>query len=164
VIPKYFSTMWTAIAPALGNHLWQSTLFAVIAGLLTLVLRRNHARARYWLWLAASLKFLIPFSLLVGVGSHLGFSSSSDGIETGLSFAMDEFSQPFTQPTMPAISHVASGTVSPFTGLMHQLPVLLAAAWLCGFLVVLFVWCVRWRRRGPREIRSGGRIGWRDDG
>ena len=48
---------------AVGNHLWQSTLFAAAAGLLTLALRKNHARARYWLWLAASLKFLVPFSL-----------------------------------------------------------------------------------------------------
>jgi len=59
MIPKYLSLMWAAIAPALGNHLWQSTLFAVAAGLLTLILRKNHARARYGLWLAASVKFLI---------------------------------------------------------------------------------------------------------
>ena len=65
MIPKYFSAMWEAVAPALGNHIWQSTLFAVAAGLLTLTMRKNHARARYWLWLAASVKFLVPFSLLV---------------------------------------------------------------------------------------------------
>ena len=53
-----FSLFWVAIAPALGDHLWQSTLLALVAGLLTLLLQRNHARARYWLWLAASLKFL----------------------------------------------------------------------------------------------------------
>jgi len=49
----YLSAMWGAIAPALGNHLWQSTLFAIAAGLFTLFLRKNQARARYWLWLAA---------------------------------------------------------------------------------------------------------------
>ncbi len=32
----HLSGMWSAIAPALGNHLWQSTLVAVAAGLLTL--------------------------------------------------------------------------------------------------------------------------------
>ena len=39
---------------ALINHLWQSTLFALGAGLLTLALRRNGARFRYGLWFAAS--------------------------------------------------------------------------------------------------------------
>ena len=56
---------WAAIGPPLANHPWQSTLFAVVAVLLTLVLSRNRAQTRYWLWLAASFKFLIPFSLLV---------------------------------------------------------------------------------------------------
>jgi len=42
-----------------NNHILQSTVFAVIAGLLTLFLRNNHARTRYWIWLTASLKFLI---------------------------------------------------------------------------------------------------------
>jgi bla regulator protein blaR1 len=45
----------------LANHLWQSTLFATVAGLLTLALRKNRAQTRYCLWLAASVKFLIPF-------------------------------------------------------------------------------------------------------
>ena len=39
------------------NHLWQSTIFAVAAGLLTFVFRKNRARVRYWLWLSAPLKF-----------------------------------------------------------------------------------------------------------
>jgi hypothetical protein len=44
-----------------ANHLWQSTLFAAAAWLLTLALRKNHAGVRYRVWLAASIKFLIPF-------------------------------------------------------------------------------------------------------
>jgi hypothetical protein len=47
--------------PFLANHLWQSTMFAAVAGLLTLALRKNRAQMRYWLWLSASVKFLIPF-------------------------------------------------------------------------------------------------------
>jgi hypothetical protein len=56
----------------LANHLWQSTLFAAAAGLLTLAFRSNRAQTRYWLWFAASVKFLIPFSVLVMAGSYLG--------------------------------------------------------------------------------------------
>src|ERR1019366_9372041 len=55
-----------------ANHLWQSTGFAAVAALLALALRANHAQARYWLWLAASVKFLIPFSALAAIGSGLG--------------------------------------------------------------------------------------------
>ena len=140
MIAKYLSAMWADLAPALGNHLWQSTLFACTAGLLTLILRKNHARARYWLWLAASVKFLVPFSLLVSLGSHLAWSR---GAASGLYFAMEEVSQPFAQPAISAISQVAPLAVS--ASLIHLLPALLAV-WLCGFVTVLFVWCARWRR------------------
>ena len=58
------------------NHILQSTIFAVVAGLLTLFLRNNHARTRYWIWLAASLKFLIPFSLFVELGHRLTWSTA----------------------------------------------------------------------------------------
>ena len=79
----YLSSIWTAVAPALGNHLWQSTVFAAVAGLLTLVLRKNHARARYWLWLAASVKFLVPFSFLVSIGRRLAWPGVSTGTNGG---------------------------------------------------------------------------------
>ena len=52
----------------LFNHLWQSTLFAAAMAALSLAFRNNHARTRYALWLAASLKFLVPFSMLVSIG------------------------------------------------------------------------------------------------
>jgi bla regulator protein BlaR1 len=53
------------------NHLWQSSIFALGIAALCLALRKNAARSRYWLWLAASLKFLVPFSLLVSLGQRI---------------------------------------------------------------------------------------------
>ncbi|HEX4178578.1 MAG TPA: hypothetical protein VHY57_09075, partial [Rhizomicrobium sp.] len=53
------------------DHLWQSTLFAGGAWLLTLWLRRNPARLRFRLWFAASLKFLLPFAALSAAGESL---------------------------------------------------------------------------------------------
>ena len=39
----------------IANHLWQSTLFAGAAWLLSLALRKNSARVRHWVWVAAAL-------------------------------------------------------------------------------------------------------------
>src|SRR5580704_13157681 len=135
MILNYFTATWTACAPVLGNHLWQSTLFAITAGLLTLVLRKSRARVRYGLWLAASVKFLVPFSLLVGIGSHLAWSGGSTRTKAGLYFAVEQISQPFTQQTLPVTAPATPSTVSP--SLIHLLPGFLRAVWLCGFLVVL---------------------------
>jgi len=52
-----------------ADHIWQSTLFAGGMGLLTLALSRNSAGARFWLWFAASLKFLVPFAALAAASS-----------------------------------------------------------------------------------------------
>jgi bla regulator protein BlaR1 len=60
--------MNAAYLPAIANHLWQSTLLAGVAGLLTLALGNNRARVRHAVWLAASCKFLIPVSLLIALG------------------------------------------------------------------------------------------------
>ena len=143
MIPKLLSTIWTAIAPSFGNHLWQSTLFACVIALLMLALRSNRAQIRYWLWLAASLKFLVPFSLLVGIGSHLASTRASVTPKTGLYFVMEQVGQPFTRQAIAEMPHATASTAS--QKLIHLIPVLLVV-WLCGFAVVLFVWCVRWRR------------------
>ena len=51
------------------NHLWQSTLIAFGVAALAATLRDHGAHARYWLWWAASVKFLVPFFLLSMLGS-----------------------------------------------------------------------------------------------
>jgi uncharacterized protein (TIGR03435 family) len=137
MILQSLSSIWTALAPSIGNHLWQSTLFAAAAGLLTLMLRKNHARARYWLWLAASLKFLVPFSLLTGLGSRLAWSRGAATTQGALSFVIEQVSRPFAQ-------HTSSSTDS--QTILASVPALLIAAWGCGFAAVLAVWFARWRR------------------
>jgi bla regulator protein blaR1 len=138
MIPVYFTS-------ALANHLWQSTAFAGIAGLLALALRKNHARTRYWLWLIASVKFLIPFSLLAAVGSRLGWLTgwltATRVARPELSVVMEQISQPFPPSLAPA-------AVAPAALTQHAtlLPVLLVAVWAGGFLAVAFCWWRRWRR------------------
>jgi bla regulator protein BlaR1 len=146
MIPQYLTPLWVAITHATGNHLWQSTLFAVVAALLTLMLRTNHAKARYWLWLAGSVKFLIPFSFLVAIGSHLPWAHGSAGTKAGLYFAMEQATQPFTRPAMPAVSHATPLKQTVNRTLSDLLPAIVAALWLGGFVFVLFVWSMHWRR------------------
>jgi bla regulator protein BlaR1 len=162
MIEKCLSTIWNTLAPGLANHLWQSTLVAVAAGLLTLILRQHHARVRYWLWLAASLKFLAPFSLLVSIGKSLAWSHNpTPAASPALYLAMQEISQPFTQAA-PAVGATTASTVQP--GLIHFLPLIAAAIWLCGFLAVPFVWTMRWRRisaaiKSSDPLREGREVG-----
>ena len=55
------------------NHLWQSTLVAGVAWLACRTLLKEHSpRVRFGVWLAASLKFLIPFAVFVDIGHWLG--------------------------------------------------------------------------------------------
>lgn len=134
---------WAGIASALGNHLWQSTLFALAAGLLTLILRKNSARARYCLWMAASAKFLIPFSFLVGFGSYLG-SPKIHPTAQPVVFLVQQFNQPFS-PGNPA--HVTAPVAwSSLAAALRLLPILFLVIWLCGCAAVLSLWWLRWRR------------------
>jgi GWxTD domain-containing protein len=89
----------------LANHLWQTTLFAgVVAGLVA-CLRQNAARIRFCLWLAASLKFLVPFSVLVTFGSRLARNFDTPPVvPVNLSVIFESLSRPFitTTPAEPS--------------------------------------------------------------
>ena len=89
----------------IANHLWQSTVFAGIAGVLTLLLRKNRAHARYCLWLAASAKFLVPFSLLMLVGGLVGRHSVVLPAPTRVPVLVEQVNEPF-------VAEVPSGAVA----------------------------------------------------
>ena len=127
----------------MANHLWQSTGFAAVAVLLVFALRANTARARYCLWLAASVKFLVPFSTLAAVGSSLGRWLVPTTPVSRLPFAIEEMVQPFA-PLQGAGLPAAASVPAPATASL--LPALLLAFWFCGFAAVLLYGWVRWRR------------------
>src|SRR5260370_3976118 len=80
----------------LANHLWQSTVFAAAAGLFAVAFRKNRAHVRFELWLCASLKFLVPFSLLMSLGSRWDLSPAAKrAAPPTVSAAMLQISQPF---------------------------------------------------------------------
>jgi bla regulator protein blaR1 len=134
---------WTLFGSALGNHLWQSTVFAAVAALLTLLLRKNHARTRYWLWFAASLKFLLPFALLISVGSYLQ-PKQAPAQQSQVSIVMDQITQPFA-PAGALDAPVILPRTAPRLA-MRVLPLAALTIWCIGFAALLIFWSVRWRR------------------
>jgi bla regulator protein blaR1 len=144
MIPNFLARAWSDFAPGLGNHIWQSTLFVAVVALLTLAFRQNRARTRYWLWFAASLKFLVPFSLLINIGAYFARPHTPSPTRTVLYSAFEQVGQPFAvQPTV-SIAHAAPATSA--TEMAAQFLPLLLVVWLLGSLVVLLVWLARWYR------------------
>ena len=124
------------------NHLWQSTLFAAAVTLLSLAFRRNRARLRYGLWFAASVKFLVPFAILVTLGQQLAWRPVVPSVEPAVAL-ISEISQPFAPFIAPAAG-VPMATASGDTG--SQWPAILGAIWIAGSAVMLVSWWWRWRR------------------
>jgi len=122
----------------IANHLWQATLFAGAAGLLTLVLRKNPARVRHWVWVAASLKFLVPFALLIAVGNRIEWRTAP-AIAPNVSVVMGQVTQPFAVTAVSALH--ATVPVPP-----NPLPEVLLAVWACGFVGISISRWTRWRR------------------
>src|SRR5437762_14032185 len=84
---------------SLFNHLWQSTLFAIAAGLLTLGFRRNRAQVRYWLWFSASIKFLIPMAALMALGGFIHWiRPAKSAAMPAVSITMAHVAEPFIEP------------------------------------------------------------------
>jgi uncharacterized protein (TIGR03435 family) len=127
----------------LTNHLWQSTLFAAAAGLLTLAFRKNRAQVRYWLWFSASLKFLIPFSLLMSLGSHLdrGPVVHRIAMQRQAPAVSLQISEPFMDDAPPVPNPQAK--TSDWRGLG------VVSLWIGGFGAILL-----FRLRGWLRIRS----------
>ena len=129
----------------LTNHIWQSTVFAILVGLITLAFHRNRAQVRHWLWLSASLKFLLPFSLLMTFGHRLEWAPGTHSIAPApaVRLAVVQLTQPFpeTLPQAPSTRAVHDWTAIAMFGL-----------WACGFAALTVL-----RLRGWRRIRAAVR-------
>ena len=126
MIPTDLSPLW--------NHLWQSTLCAAAVWLLTLAVRKNRAAVRYWLWFAASLKFLVPFSLLVSAASQLEWRTTPVNTPPAIAFAVEQVSQPFALPLS-----------TPAPAQSNPIPAILLVLWLTGVVIGIGFWLRWWR-------------------
>jgi len=117
------------------NHLWQSSGFVLVAGLMAFALRNNSPRIRYWVWLSASLKFLLPFALLVELGSLVprpaprAVSVAAPVISDAVAQIAESFSP-------------ASDVSVPVHASLNWVPVAVGVVWAFGFLAIVLA---RWR-------------------
>jgi uncharacterized protein (TIGR03435 family) len=129
------------------NHLWQSTLFLGVIAVLTFALRHNRARLRYALWLAASVKFLVPFAALAAVGSLVQWQQAPAPIRSFVASPVArDFNEPFTEMLLDATTIVAGPAQ------FRWIAPLLLGVWLCGFAAITLRRVMQWR-----EIRAAVR-------
>ena len=127
---------------ALVNHLWQSTVVVALAWLLALALRKNHARVRYWVWFAASVKFVLPFSLLMSAGEWLRSLFATPIVaKPALANAMEQIAQPF-----PQAQFFDAGQTPVAAHHGNLLAAVLLTIWICGALIVAFRFGRGWLR------------------
>jgi bla regulator protein BlaR1 len=124
----------------LTAHLWQSTFFAVAAGLMTLAFRGNRAQVRYWLWLSASLKFFVPFLLLLSLGRYVETWAPSVHrvamATPAISYTMEQLGQPLFRDASPT---AAAASVT-----NDWIPLAILGAWLCGFVATALMRFRNW--------------------
>lgn len=114
---------------AIINHLWQSTLFAVALASLAVTLRKHGAHIRYWVWWTASVKFLVPFSLLAQAGDGLAMQIAPIALFGTWPHVIGRLAEPMPES-------------SAWTPLMLTL----IGVWASGFLVVAAADIVQLRR------------------
>lgn len=118
------------------DHLWQSSLVALLIGALTLLFRNNSASVRHGLWFVASLKFLLPFSLLTFFGHSIFTHTVPDSSIRALA-KIESVTVPFATGTPILIQ----------TGPPHFFWIVIAGAiWVFGFSAIVAVWLVQWAR------------------
>jgi uncharacterized protein (TIGR03435 family) len=110
-----------------------------MAGLMTLAFRNNRDHLRYGLWLSASLKFLLPFSLLISLGSRLEWAPAAHAaaVRPAITLTMARTSRPFSGnlPLAPSTPDTRDWAALAIFGV-----------WACGFLSVGLIRFHGWRR------------------
>jgi beta-lactamase regulating signal transducer with metallopeptidase domain len=121
---------------ALVDHLWQSSLVVLLAWAATSLLRRNGAHLRYWVWLAASIKFLVPFSLLALVGGQLAAFETNTATYSAIGAARE-----LAAPLITPATYIAPSAEPGF----NFIGSLALAVWALGFFALAARWFSRWR-------------------
>lgn len=140
--------------PSVADHLWQSTLFALIILAASFALKRGPARLRHSLWLLASAKFIVPTGLFVFLAEQAGIDPSrffrpAPGSQLN-AFLLHGITEPVS-----AIANSYELTVVATDAARHnEIYCALALIWLAGSLTFLVVWAMR-RRKFLIALKQG---------
>ncbi len=117
-------------------HLLQSTIFAAVVALLVFLLRKNAAHIRHRLWFIASVKFLIPFSLLFSIGGFVPRHVSAPAAQPRWIVTTQEIAAPLITQTAAVVVPEEKSYLSAMVFVL----------WLAGFATIAIWWLVRWHR------------------
>jgi hypothetical protein len=136
-------TAMTSDVAVLLNHLWQSTLAGLVVWLACATwLKRYRPRLRFAVWMVASVKFLVPFSILLAAGQS---------VATPTVFPPSQSQQIFDLVTSPA-PLIAAAPFTPTsapqapTDWQRWLIALLLVVWAGGALLIAARWLAQWWR------------------
>jgi bla regulator protein blaR1 len=125
---------------ALANHLWQSTIFMIAIGLLTAMCRKNHASVRHSLWFGASVKFLLPFALLVAVAGQLEWIRAQRVTTPAVATTLAHVSRPFAEGPAPAVFPVQAAARG-----SDRVAVTVVVIWVSGIVAMTIIRLRMWR-------------------
>jgi len=150
---EWLATELTKWGPAAVDHLWQSTLFALLILAASMLVRRGSASLRHTLWLLALVKFVVPSSLIVFLIQQAGLDPSkvfSAGFGSRISLL-----QGIAEPVSSIIYEV---TVVATTASSHnEIYCLAGLLALTGTTVFVAIW-VKQRRRFFSALQQGSRV------
>jgi bla regulator protein BlaR1 len=133
--------------PGMANHLWQSLLFAGAAWLITLFLKKNRARIRYWIWFSVTIKFLIPFSIIVNLGGLIAPQWMRIPVEIPPELNVTHsINQPFNLPPIRDLQKMDAGDT---LSVSDKITTIIIPLCLCGSFALLLTW----QKRGMRVSR-----------
>lgn len=165
LLAEWSQWFWQVFA----NHLWQATLFAFVVWIAVKLFNQAPARFRYFLWLAALAKFLVPSALLVWMIGQAGVDLSlpveaAQAAASGIATAYTEVRIIFqiAQPLSPVEQGVITdaATIAATANRHTEFYCALTTVWLLGAIAFTARWMIRRRRfarslRGDRMITSG---------
>src|SRR5688572_25426055 len=140
--------------PRFADHLWQTTLFALVILAAVFVLRRGPAQWRHSFYLLASAKFMIPAAGLVFLGQQAGIDSLSFlAADQQATFMLHRIAEPIAtlSSSYDVTVYAASDAVRP------DIYFALTAVWLTGSVTILLLWARR-RRKFLSALGTGPTI------
>jgi TonB family protein len=148
---------WLAIEaaqwwPRVADHLWQATLFALVVLAASYALRRGPARVRHSFWMLASVKFIVPASLLVFLAEQAGVASF--WLFNSAPSTQNALMQRFTEPVWLIVNHYEFSVLASDVDRHNEIYCFLTGFWLVGCVTLLAAWTMR-RQRFLQELKLG---------